>query len=215
MKHTILSTAISVLLFIPQLSANALATSFTTYEIGTYSGTVSGWGGTPDWQQTHLFSGAATIQDNPVRMDVSDDVFFTWKIESFSITLNDGSVYRGNGYIRLGTTLVDNHIQEEDSYRFGEYWAEFGYGPVDIAPHDLINNPFYKLPDLFGLWRPETYNTDLPDLISLNNGIVFYNPSTTPVPEPSTILMFGIGIAGFIVKRKFSKNQKHYLDITA
>jgi hypothetical protein len=212
MKHTILSIAISVLLFIPQLSANALATSFTTYEIGTYSGTVSGWGGTPDWQQTHLFSGAATIQDNPVRKDISGDVFFTWKIESFSITLNDGSVYSGNGYIRLGT-LFD--YQMEDSYRFGEYWAEGGYGPVDIASRDLINNPFYKLPDLFGLWNPETYNTDLPDLINLNNGIVFYNPSTTPVPEPSTILMFGIGIAGFIGKRKFSKNQKHYLDITA
>jgi hypothetical protein len=212
MKHTILSTAISVLLFIAQLPANALATSYTTYEIGTYSGTVGGWGGTPDWQQTYLFSGDATIQDYPVRTEVSDDVFFTWKIESFSITLNDGSVYSGNGFIKLGT-LYD--YQVEDSYRFGEYRADTGYGPVDIAPHDFINNPFYKLPDLFGLWRPETYNTDLPDLLNLNNGIVFYNPSTTPVPEPSTLLMFGIGIAGFIGKRKFSKNQKHYLDITA
>jgi hypothetical protein len=208
--RTILSIAVAVLLFILQLPSNALATSYTTYEIGSYSGSVSGWGGTPDWQKTYLFSGYATIQDYPALIAVYDDAFFTWRIESFSITFNDGSVYSGSGYITLGTLF---YYQEEDSYQFGEYWAKDGYGPVDIAPHDMINNPFYKLPDLFGLWRPETYNPDLPELF--NNGIAFYNPSSTPVPEPSTILMLGIGIAGFIVKRKFSKNQKHYLDITA
>jgi len=207
MIHTILSIAIAILLFIPQLSSNALATPYTTYEIGSYTGSLGGWGGTPNWQKTNLFSGEATIQDYPALIEAYDDAFFTWRINSFTLTFNDGFVYSGSGYIRLGTLNYEAYTgdrnAEEDAYCLGEYCADNGYGPLEIAPHDLVNNPFYKLPDLFGLWRPETYNTNLPDL---NSGIVFYNPTTTPVPEPSTLLMLGIGIAGFIGTRKFSKN---------
>ena len=208
MKRTSPYIAVAALLFIPQLPSIALATSYTTYEISSYSGSVSGWGGIPDWQKTPLFSGHATIQDYPVLVGGYGDAFFTWRIESFSITFNDGFLYSGSGYITLGT-LFDYQI--EDSYQFGDYRADTGYGPVDIAPHDMINEPFYKLPDSFGLNRPETYNIDLPELFY--NGIAFYSPSSAPVPEPSTLLMLGIGIAGIIGKQKFSKNQKNYLDI--
>ncbi len=177
---------------------NVLAISYTHYEIFSYTG---GWG--LPVEPTSVFSGYAIVRDDPeithhyAPVEKVRDTFHTFEIHYFEMIFTDRELtHSGDGFVRLGR-LSDIHFEDfyqpEDSYRIGDYYAAMGYGPVDIVPHKL----HHRLPDQFGLWRPETNNPALPDLFG--QGIRFTNP--TPIPEPSTLALLGAGISVLLIAR--------------
>jgi hypothetical protein len=169
---------------------NSFAISYTQYDLFSYTG---GW--TTPLKPTDVFSGYAIVRDDPEITRHYDqgthvyDAFHRFEITYFEMIFTGHKLtHSGNGFVQLGR-LYD--YQVEDSYRIGDYYLAGGYGPVDIAPPDL----YHRLPDLFGLWRPQTDNPTLPDLFGM--GIAFTNP--TPVPEPTSFALLGLGALALLI----------------
>jgi hypothetical protein len=197
MRSRILSAFLFVCLSLTPI--HVFAISYTQYDIFSYTG---GW--TTPFVPNDVFSGYAIVRDDPEITRHYDqatgvfDAFHRFEIQYFVMVFTDHELtHSGDGFVQLGR-LYDG--QGEDSYRIGDYYAAMGYGPVDITPHDL----YHRLPDLFGLWRPETWNPNLPDLFGM--GIGFANP--TPVPEPSPFVLLGLGALALLIVHT-RRNRRH------
>lgn len=111
-------------------------------------------------------------------------VTFNGSVSSFQIGVGDYNADVDNSYLRafdvLGNVLASDYYQNPESTMGGSYLSVASSTPIKYVE----------------FWDEEPYP-----------GAVYWDNMTyEPVPEPSTVLLLGAGLAGLAVARKRRKN---------
>ena len=215
---TYLSTSLSILAMILMFVSSANAISLTADP-----GTV---GSPPSNISIPLLQGSTGSDLNTFYIDFVGSEFIeltgpsqieiiletTWNIPVLGQTVDHIFAGRFGFYDINGNFLGLSFSSSFDYNPFINYPYSFSISSVSspfIFPpiYSLRWTPFYDIPTLVDFLGPNT-NTLASGTLTLNmervNGVV--GETVAPVPEPSTLLLFGAGLAGVgLMRRRFKK----------
>jgi hypothetical protein len=200
-------------IFVFSVAVNSAEASPKYY---TFEGTVS-------W----IADGAGMIANKDVSLKFGDAVSYTWLIDfnrPGSYTLNNGSTYNNTSIYADIVSGLRLHEVNGGFYNNSNNVAEHNYG-VD-STNDSLNGgsddlflQIYNISDIIGLSVGDTgmssYERAFDDKGNATRFQSFDLKVTSvsdslpqPVPEPGTMALVGIGMAGLVVYGKRRQNRK-------
>lgn len=186
--------------------------------------TVNGQAVVGDGVEECIVSGEMYIDDAVQFTDLGGSAVFTYSIPTFSLSIGSYA-FMGSGafYSHYYQSLEANSsftCPHDGSYLVGEgdwsnmYFLDYGtnfYFPDDTAFDkgtdfsDFLNVP-YKIYSDFICSTAWSEGNSAP--LALFNFEITQNANTAPVPEPSTFILFGLGIVAFSTKWRTLRNNK-------